>query len=122
MRRCGCFLHPQKQERAAPKRRNKMPVKNLQKTFFFSSVIFCQNLLRRPVKDAIVVQTPCHDRTKRALALNAEQCVILPEQGDLTGKKGCSLPVLVVGQYRLPRALTGLGGDESALEIDSLQA
>lgn len=58
----------------------------------------------------------------QALALHAEQCVILPEQGDLTGKKGGTLPVLVVGQYRLPRALTGLGGDESALEIDSLQA
>ena len=52
---------------AALKRRNIMLVKNLQKTFFFSAVIFCQNLLRLPAKDAIVVQTPCHDRAKRAL-------------------------------------------------------
>ncbi len=49
-------------------------VKIPQKTFFLSVVIFCQNLLRLPAKDAIVVQTSCHDRTKRAAAQSLFGC------------------------------------------------
>ena len=48
--------------------------KNSAKNIFLSAVIFYQNLLRLPAKDAIVVQTSCHDRAKRAAAQSLYGC------------------------------------------------